>query len=51
MVVLSYSRDYEDCCEVNLVNLLFACILGAFVVEMLDKGCYSMMESLIQHGW
>ena len=43
--------DYEDCCEVNLIGLPSACILGAFIVEMLDKGYYSIMESLIRHGW
>ena len=49
--VFIFLTDYEDCCEVNLVGLPSACILGAFIVEMLDKGYYSIIESLIRHGW
>ena len=44
-------NDYEDCCEVNLLGLPYACILGAFIVEMLDQGYYSIMEFLVRHGW
>ena len=43
--------DSEDCCEVSFLGLPAACILGAFIVEMLDKGYYSIIESLIRHGW
>ena len=44
-------QDYEDSCEVYLFGLPYACILGAFIIEMLDKGYYSIIESLIRHGW
>ena len=44
-------NDYEDCCEVNLLGLPYACILGAFIVEMLEQGYYSIMEFLVRHGW
>ena len=43
--------DSEDCCEVSFLGLPAACILGAFIVQMLDKGYYSIIESLIRHGW
>ena len=43
--------DSEDCCEVSFLGLPSACILGAFIVEMLDKGYYSIIESLERHGW
>ena len=41
----------EDCCEVNLLSLPSACILGAFVMKMLERGSYSIIESLVRHGW
>ena len=40
----------DDSCEVNLLGLPYACILGAFILEMLEQGYYSIMESLIRHG-
>ena len=43
--------DSEDCCEVSLIGLPSACILGAFIIEMVDRGYYSIMESLVRHGW
>ena len=43
--------DSEDSCEVSLLGLPSACILGAFILEMLERGYYSIMESLIRHGW
>ena len=43
--------DYEGSCEVSLLRLPYACILGAFIIEMLDRGYYSIMESLVRHGW
>ena len=43
--------DSEDFCEVSLLGLPSACILGAFILEMLERGYYSIMESLIRHGW
>ena len=43
--------DYEDACEVSLLALPYACILGAFIIEMLDRAYYSIMDSLVQHGW
>ena len=43
--------DYEDSCEVSLIGLSAACIVGAFVIEMLYRGYYFIMESLVQHGW
>ena len=49
--VFIFLTDYEDCCEVYLVGLPAACILGAFIIEMLNQGYYSIMESLIRHGW
>ena len=39
--------DSEDSCEVSLLGLPSACILGAFILEMLERGYYSIMESLI----
>ena len=44
-------NDYEDCCEVNLLGLPYAYLLGAFIVEMLDQSYYSIMEFLVRHGW
>ena len=49
--VFIFLTDYEDCCEVMLVGLPAACILGAFIIEMLNKGYYSIMDSLTRHGW
>ena len=43
--------DYEDSCEVSLLGLPYACLLGGFIIEMLDQGYYSIMEFLIRHGW
>ena len=44
-------NDYEGSYEVNLLGLPYACILGAFIVKMLEQGYYSIMEFLLQHGW
>ena len=43
--------DYEDSCEVSLLGLPYACMLGGFIIEMLDQGYYSILEFLIRHGW
>ena len=43
--------DSEDSCEVSLLGLPFACILGAFILKMLERGYYSIMQSLVRHGW
>ena len=43
--------DCEDTCEVSLLGLPYACLLGGFIVEMLDQGYYSIMEFLVRHGW
>ena len=43
--------DYEDSREVSLLGLPYACILGAFIIKMLDRGYYSIIESLVRHGW
>ena len=43
--------DSEEFCEVSLLGLPYACILGAFIIKMLDRGYYSIMESLVRHGW
>ena len=44
-------NDDEDCCEVNLLGLPYACLSGGFIVEMLEQGYYSIMEFLARHGW
>ena len=43
--------DCEDSCEVSLLGLPYACMLGGFIIEMLDQGYYSILELLIRHGW
>ena len=43
--------DYEDPCEVSLFGPPLACILQVFIIEMLDRSYYSIMESLVRHGW
>ena len=50
-VFIMIADSYEDSCEVNLIGLPSACILGAFIIQMLDRGYYSIMESLVRHGW
>ena len=43
--------DCDGFCEVNLLGLPYACLLGGFIIEMLDQGYYSIMEFLVRHGW
>ena len=50
-IFITLHDAYDDICEVNLLGLPYACILGAFIVEMLGQGYYSIVESLIRHGW
>ena len=50
-IFITVTDAYDDTCEVNLLGLPYACLLGAFIVEMLEQGYYSIMEFLVRHGW
>ena len=44
--------DCEDGqCELNLIGVPSACVLGEFIIEMLGHGYYSIIETLERLGW
>ena len=38
-------------CEIILLGLPSACILGEFIIEMLEHGYFSIIETLVRLGW
>ena len=50
-VFIIVGASLDDSCELLLLGLPNACILGDFIIEMLGLGYFPIIETLIRLGW